>query len=106
MDVDGSAERRGPACGCGCCSRVDEDEETSGYGDVAWGRQGAHYERQIYGPGMEEGQTCPGCRPGENGERRDDVEEPELRRKRRRRRRRRRRCRRNGRETQRELVML
>lgn len=25
MDVDGSAERRGPACGCGCCSRVDED---------------------------------------------------------------------------------
>lgn len=85
---------------------MDEDEETSGYGDVAWGRQGAHYERQIYGPGMEEGQTCPGCRPGENGERRDDVEEPELRRKRRRRRRRRRRCRRNGRETQRELVML
>lgn len=48
--------------------------------------------RQIYGPGMEEGQTCPGCRPGENGERRDDVEEPELRR--------------NGRDTQRELVML
>lgn len=21
MDVDGSAERRGPACGCGCCPR-------------------------------------------------------------------------------------
>lgn len=73
-------------------ARADEETETDGYGDVErGGRQGARYERQIYSPGMEEGQTCPGCRPGENGERRDDVEEPELRR---------RRCRRNGRDTE------
>lgn len=70
--------------------------ETDGYGDVERDRQGARYERQMHGPGMEEGQTCPGCRPGENGERRDGVEEPELRR----RRRRRRRWRRNGRDTE------
>lgn len=101
MDVDGSAERRGPACGCGCCSRGRRTRETNGYGDVERGRDKESVMRgQIYGPGMEEGQTCPGCRPGENGERRDDVEEPELRRRRSRRRRRRRRCRRNGRDTE------
>jgi len=76
--------------------------ETDGYDDVKRGRQGARYERQIYGSGIEEGQTCPGCRPGENSERRDGVEEPELRRRREG----------GGRggggtgETQRELVML
>lgn len=94
MDVDGSAERRGPACGCGCC--LARRARGDGDGRIRRRRSEVDKERvtgrQIYGPGMEEGQTCPGCRPGENGERRDDVEEPELRR--------------NGRDTQRELVML
>lgn len=73
MDVDGSAERREPVWVWMLLAWTRT--ETSGYGDVERGRQGARYERQIYGSGMEEGQTCPGCRPGENGERRDDVEE-------------------------------
>lgn len=40
-------------------ARADGD----GDDDVERDRQGARYERQMYGPGMEEGQT--GCRPGE-----------------------------------------
>lgn len=41
MDVDGSAERRGPsaACGCGCCSRGEHGETET----VERGRQGARY---------------------------------------------------------------
>lgn len=98
MDVDGSAERRGPACVGVDVAHAETRTETDGYGDVEGGRQGARYERARYiAPAWEEGQTCPGCRPGENGERRDDVEEPELRR---RRWRRRWRCRRNGRDTE------
>lgn len=91
MDVDGSAERRGPTCGCGCpFARTDKRRRTH---TARRDRQRARDGEQIYGPGKEEGdRRVPVADPGRTAKE-ETVEEPGAAEK-------------EERETQRELVML
>ncbi|XP_012522656.1 uncharacterized protein LOC105828724 [Monomorium pharaonis] len=73
-----SAERRGPVACVGvdvalarARTRTETDVDAA---TLERGRQGdGARKRRIYGPGMEEGQTCPGCRPGERTAKEETV---------------------------------